>query len=110
MKEKINDYKEKRPIYFGEKSLDYSGQPSFEFGMICYEILYELRDPPISYFSKPIVLNDIRFDEPDSGVGELTFKSLIEQLDLLLCPDPNNRPPINSVLSNMTFLSKTLSG
>jgi len=79
--------------------IDYSKQPSFEFGVICYEILcgglHPLQDYPFE-FKYPI---QIEFDRTYIDSKEIIPKGVKDMISLLLKNDPNERPLIEEVIN-----------
>jgi len=75
--------------------IDYSKQPSFEFGVICYELFnpfcHPLEDYPLGH-GEPIKIN---FNKEI----KLAPKEIADIISKLLKNDPNDRPYISEVLS-----------
>jgi len=78
--------------------LDYSKQPSFEFGVICYEILNGLTHPLGDY---PLQLEDsiqFEFDRTKIDSKENIPIEVRDTITNLLKYDQNERPRIEEIL------------
>jgi len=95
-------------------TLDYSKQPSFEFGMICYEILFNLHKPfkkyrPELYYleeytSEKFIFSEPQFDRTHFGLSHQLDGILIQDLCNLLSEKPEERPLVELVVSHMLAL------
>jgi len=88
--------------------IDYSKQPSFEFGVICYELLcpfcHPLEDYPLGH-GEPI---KISFNKKIKRAPKVEYKKLIGIISRLLKNDPNYRPDIEKVLPKFDQLIEKL--
>jgi len=89
--EVLNSYKKQKMEKKRENVIDYSKQPSFEFGVICYEILCGGRHPLKDY---PITLKypiQIEFDRTYIDSKEMIPKGVIDKISRLLKNDPKKK-------------------
>jgi len=94
----LNTYHQQKKEKKREIVLDYSKQTSFEFGVICYEILCGCihplpRYPPLKF---PI---QIEFDRTYIDSIEYIPKGVKDKISRLLKNDPNERPLIEEVIN-----------
>jgi len=90
-----NEQKRKR----GEKIINYSKQPPFEFGLLCYKILlgtYPMNESEYPGIEEPVRITEIG---PDRFVNQNDIPSkVVESICRLLSNDPENRPSITEVI------------
>jgi len=83
----------------GEKKIiNYSKQPPFEFGLLCYKILLGTYPMYESEYlgEKPVKIPEIG---PDRFVNQIDIPSkVVESICRLLSNDPENRPSITEVI------------
>jgi len=90
--------------------IDYSKQPAFEFGVICYEILcgkhplgdYPLPDNEHPQHDYPLPLKypiQIKFDRTYIDSKENIPIGVKDKISRLLINDPNERPFIEEVIN-----------
>jgi len=94
--------------------IDYSAQPSFEFGIICYEILFNLSKLyEVYYLSfhysdncniEDFVPKKPEFDRTHFGLSQQLNDVLIQDLSGLLSSNPKYRPSIKQVVNHMLEL------
>jgi len=87
----------------GEKSICYLKQPSFEFGLICFKILFGYHPfdkyPGLSY---PVRVIDINREELIQKFGDIPI-DVIDSITRLLKNDQDERPFIEDVLEYFSF-------
>jgi len=96
--EVLNSYQHQKRNKKREIEIDYSKQPSFEFGVICYEILFGLTHPLQDYpanFKYPL---QIEFDRTYLDSKENIPIEVRGAITNLLKHDPNERPLIEDIL------------
>jgi len=96
----LNTFKQQKKLKIIDIVIDYSKQPSFEFGVICYEILCgrpPLPDYPVHYdFNYPI---QIEFDRTYIDSKENIPEGVKDKISRLLNNDPNERPLIEEIIN-----------
>jgi len=100
--EVLNSYYLQKREKKREIVIDYSKQPSFEFGVICYEILCGLTHPFQDY--PPQLINlypiEINFNTTFMDSLEKIPNEIKDLISLLLKNDPNERPLIEEIIDN----------
>jgi len=96
----LNSYYRQRKEKIKIIEIDYSKQPSFEFGVICFEILYGLTHPLGDYPPSLYKLNPFRieYDREKLDSKEGIPLEVRDTITRLLKNDPNERPFIEDIL------------
>jgi len=96
----LNSFKKQKEEGKKEIEINYSKQPSFEFGVICYEILCGNVNPFGDYperFDYPI---EVHFNRSIMDSIKVIPAEIIDKISLLLKNDPNERHLIEEILPN----------
>jgi len=100
--EVLNNFQEQKRNKKRQIEIDYSKQPSFEFGVICYEILFGLTHPLGDYPPSLYRLNlplQIEFDRREKLDKKETIPiGVRDAITNLLKNDPKERPLIEEIL------------